>query len=60
MGRPIAASVEHVEFAGMTSNLDKHDIPAGGAQMQVNVNIVQPGTLRVRGGLREVTFDTEE
>jgi hypothetical protein len=60
MGQPYKSSVEHVEFAGMTSNVDKHDIPAGGAQMQVNINIVQPGTLRVRGGLREVTFDTED
>jgi hypothetical protein len=60
MGEAFKGSVDYVEFVGMASNVDPHDIPAGAAQIQVNMNIVTQGLLRLRGGLREVAFEEED
>lgn len=46
------------DFTGMFSNADPKDVPQEGAQVQVNVGTVRPGELTVRGGLKEVTFDS--
>jgi hypothetical protein len=48
------------DFVGMASNIDPTDIKPGASQLQVNVNGYQRGTLEVRLGLREITYDTEE
>jgi hypothetical protein len=52
--------VEMRDFVGLQSNLDRHDIPPGGSTAQVNAQCIRPGELRVRGGLRDVTFEIED
>lgn len=54
--RPVAISVD---FPGMMTNVDPRDLPAGAAEEQVNATCVVIGELRVRLGVREVTFDEE-
>jgi hypothetical protein len=58
MNEPPVIQVVIDDFEGMFSNADPKDVPMQGAQVQVNVGTVRPGELTVRGGLREVTFDT--
>jgi hypothetical protein len=48
------------EFQGMASNFDPSDLNPGVSQVQVNVCGLRKGTLEVRRGLREVTFQDDE
>lgn len=55
--RPIAVSNE---FTGLITNMDPRDLPPGAAEEQLNATCVVMGELRVRMGIREVTFDEEQ
>lgn len=48
------------DFLGQQSNLDTLDMPPGATVLQRNVKCVRPGELRVRGGLRDVSFEQDE
>ena len=58
MNEPRPAGVVIDDFVGMVSDADPGDIPDGAAAYQLNCGTVRPGELTVRGGLKEVTFDT--
>jgi hypothetical protein len=58
MDRP-KASVDIRDWLGLVTNMASEDIPAGAAEVQVNVTGVRAGELRTRGGLRQLTFDSE-
>lgn len=45
------------EFPGMQSNIDPHDLPPGGASLQINVLPRRPGTLESRGPLKVLQFE---
>lgn len=45
------------DWSGMVSNADAEDLPPGTMQKQLNVHSDKQGELRVRRGLREVSFD---
>lgn len=45
------------DFPGLLANIDPHDQPPGGAQVQVNASIERPGEMRARRGYRPLTFD---
>lgn len=52
--------IEIGEFPGMKSCGPLADAENPGlAQVQVNIACVRPGEIVVRGGIREVSFDTE-
>lgn len=44
------------EFRGLVTNADPHDLPAGAAQAQTNLQCLVPGKLTVRGGLVPVAY----
>lgn len=46
-------------FSGQVSSVDPHDLPAGAAELQVNLWSPRLGTLESRPGLRECASDTE-
>ena len=46
------------DFRGIMSNVDPHDLPPGAAVSQVNLVVIKVGEMRVRGGYRVVTFDS--
>lgn len=48
------------DFTGMVTAADPHNLPPGAAQIQINLQSNVPGELAVRGGLRRVTFESEE
>ena len=58
MEKPLTQQ-EHVNFGGMVSVADPHDIPAGQATLQVNVASSRPGELNARLGLKELSFVDE-
>ena len=45
------------DFPGLTSNFDPRDLPPGAAQEQINATSETVGELRVRLGMRPVTFE---
>lgn len=47
------------DFTGMVSNKDPHDLQPGEATVQVNCLCLRPGELAIRGGLRDMTDDSE-
>jgi hypothetical protein len=47
------------DWPGLITNMSSEDLPEGGAEVQVNVTGVRAGELRTRGGLKELTFDSE-
>jgi hypothetical protein len=47
------------DFQGVITNMSSEDLPEGAAEVQVNVTGVRAGELRTRGGLKEITFDSE-
>jgi len=53
------ARLQMRDFPGQQSNLDPLDVEPGGAVEQVNLKCVRTGELRVRGGLRQVTFEED-
>ncbi len=57
--QPDSAAVQIIQFGGMFSNADSHDIPPGASVLQVNVNSVKRGELATRKGLKLITFDDE-
>jgi hypothetical protein len=48
------------DFRGMASNSDPTDLQPGFSQEQINVDGRVRGTLEVRRGLKEMTFDEED
>lgn len=46
------------EFSGMTTKADRHDLPTGMAQVQVNAMSNYEGRLDVRLGYRVVKFES--
>jgi len=54
--QPITRQVAR-EFPGMQSNVDPHDLPPGGAVLQVNLLPRRPGTLETRGPLRVLQLE---
>lgn len=52
--RPTNATVD---FLGLMTNVDPGDISDGGAEIQLNATCVTLGELRIRLGVREVTFE---
>jgi len=47
------------QFVGLATNIDTLDMPAGGAQEQINVQGLRVGMLETRRGIREIEFDDE-
>lgn len=52
-------SVELRQFAGLILHTDRHDLPPGAAQKQINIRSDRPGELNVRRGMRLIQFDEE-
>ncbi len=52
------AAVQITDFLGLINNQDSRDIPPGAADEQVNAMCVKASELQVRGGLRQVIFDS--
>ena len=59
MAEKAQSEQEQMKFAGMVSSVDPHDIPPGQAVLQINGMSVRPGELTIRGGLKELSFETE-
>ncbi len=57
---PPPESVEIKDFSGLMTRADPDDLPPGAAQVQTNLTSSRPGELRVRPGLRQVSFDEQE
>lgn len=57
MGMLAPESVEIRDFLGLMTRLDPYNEPPGGARVQINLTCVTPGDLRLRAGMREVTFE---
>ena len=47
-------------FKGLVTDVDKADIPSGGASKQTNLSTVKPGVMVPRKGVQPVTFDTTD
>lgn len=54
--RPKKASVTIGDFPGYMNNVDSHDIPPGGASVQVNLQSREPGNIQTRRGFIPVSF----
>lgn len=52
-----ATSIDINDFAGIFLLEDPVDLPAGGAQDQLNIKSDLLGTMQVRGGMLAVSFD---
>lgn len=52
------ASVNIPDFPGLITNVDPRDTPPGAAEVQVNICCIRQSVLIVRGGLRQVTFES--
>jgi len=48
-----------MQWPGLMSDVNPHDLPPGGAQIQDNFQCVKPGVLQVRKGLRPATFEED-
>ena len=46
------------KWAGLATNAGPYAIPPGAAATQVNLQILAPGQLQVRGGLASMTWTT--
>jgi hypothetical protein len=46
------------KWAGLATNAGPYSIPPGAAATQVNLQILSPGQLQVRGGLASMTWTT--
>lgn len=57
MPREREESVQVADFSGLILNADPLDVPEGAASDQVNATSVVPGELRVRGGIKVVSFE---
>jgi hypothetical protein len=57
MGLPPQSGVQIDDFPGLFAGTDPLDLPAGGAEEQVNVTCLVLGELQVRAGYRVVTFE---
>lgn len=55
--KPKAAS-DAADFGGLILVLDAHDLPAGTAQVQVNMKSDEQGRLTTRWGMLQVQFDS--
>lgn len=62
MAAPVTArpKAEAVDFPGMMSSSGSATRSVGAAALQLNLTSNVAGELRVRPGVREVTFETEE
>lgn len=58
MGVQASSSVDIVDFPGYMQNADPRDYPQGAAELQVNATCLHVGELAVRGGMREVSFES--
>lgn len=56
MSEPVQAAVEVMQFQGLATNVDPTDRPPGLAVEQKNVTSQTPGELRIRRGIRKLTF----
>ncbi len=45
------------EFPGMSTKIDRHDLPTGMSQVQVNMQSYFDGKMTVRSGYRVVKFE---
>lgn len=59
MPKPARPIAQTVDFPGLLTNVDPRDLPAGAAEEQLNATCVVIGELRVRLGVREVSFDED-
>jgi len=57
MAEPARPSNVIVDFGGMQTNIDSRDAQDGVMELQVNATCVAVGELKVRLGVREVTFE---
>jgi hypothetical protein len=57
MPEPAENRFEIRDFPGLVQQSDVHDLPAGGAREQTNLESSTPGQLNVRAGYRVVTFE---
>ena len=46
------------KWAGLATNAGPYSIPPGAAATQVNLQILSPGQLQVRGGMATMTWTT--
>ena len=59
MGQPARIVTEIRDFPGLVTAADPHDLAAGAAEEQLNVQSGRAGTLEVRPGYKTVTFEDE-
>lgn len=52
---PVAVKIR--EFVGLATNANPHRLPPGAMVEQVNIRAEKVSEMKVREGLREVTFD---
>lgn len=45
------------EFYGLVTAMDPHDLPALAARKAVNTQVNREGSLQVRPGMKQVTFE---
>lgn len=57
MAERTRARVEIPRFGGMNANTDPHDLRPGEMQYQRNLQLLAPGKLQCRGGMRVVNFE---
>lgn len=59
MGEKPRRAVEINQFPGLVTDTDRHDLPNGAAQVQVNVTSSTGNELNVRRGFRQVNFEVD-
>ncbi len=53
-------SVTIRDFPGLITKPDPDDINEGAARIQINLTCIRTAELRVRDGIRQLSFDEEE
>ncbi len=59
MGMPAKNVVRIQDFPGLATRLDPDDLKAGGSSEQVNAQSHHPGELKVRPGIKKLTFQED-
>lgn len=52
--------VDYRDFRGLVTNVDPQDRPPGSTVSQENITCITPGELRVRKGMRNVSYSGDD
>ncbi len=56
---PARKSVQIRDFSGLVTKIDPDDVDPGAAVEQTNARSHHPGELRVRAGVRQLSFEED-